>query len=208
MLDPNVVINAVRAGATGMLEYLVNFGGEIAVLEKILIFIVAPAIGILISIWGVWDLIQWKKRTSASSASGLSIVIKFCVGPATIQLVLLMKAISESIFGERHIRIHEGLATSYVDAAQAQQADPVAAGLLVIVAFLVVVGWISALRSMMAFARMGNPQENGYQLFRAGASRLIAATFLCMFQFFIDDMFETASGQAGQFSSSLNLPNS
>ncbi len=119
-----------------------------------------------------------------------------------------MKAISESIFGERHIRIHEGLATSYVDAAQGQQGDPVAAGLLIIVAFLVIVGWISALRSMMAFARMGNPQENGYQLFRAGSARLIAATFLCMFQFFMDDMFETASGQAGQFSSSLNLPNS
>jgi hypothetical protein len=208
MLDTNIVIDAITSGATGMLEYLINFGGELQVIETVLIFIIAPAIGILISIWGVWDLIQLKKRNSGSNATGLGIVIKFCVGPATIQLVLLMKAISESIFGERHIRIHEGLATSYVDAAQAQQGDPVAAGLLIIVAFLVIVGWISALRSMMAFARMGNPQENGYQLFRAGSARLIAATFLCMFQFFMDDMFETASGQAGQFSSSLNLPNS
>ncbi|MFB2351873.1 hypothetical protein, partial [Priestia megaterium] len=67
------------------------------------------------------------------------------------------------------------------------------------------VGWVTALRAMMAFARCGNPQQDGYALAKAGGARLVAAVFLTMFQFFMDDMFAAFTGNANSFSSRLNL---
>lgn len=206
MLDGNLISQALQSGATGMLEYLLNIGGEIAVIEKVVLLIIAPTIGLMISVWGVFDFMKMKNPRYQSKVSPASVIIRFCIGPATIQLALLMTALSHSIYGRREIQIHEGMATSYVDSAQST-ADPVAAGLLIVTAFLVMVGWIAALRAMMAWSRAGDPSENGYQLFKTGAARMIAATVLCSFQFFMDDMFESASGQAGSFSSSLDLPN-
>jgi len=203
MADSGQIISALKGGATEIMQYFVNFSGEFSEIEKVIIYVFAPAVGIMISAWGIVDFLKLKK-SGGQGASPASIITRFVVGPITIQLSAFVRALSESIFGEREFQEAETLAASYATNAQ-NAADPVQAGLSAMVAFMVIVGWVAALRGMIAFARMGSPQENGYELFSTGAARLIAATFLCMFQFVADDLIASVGGGAKQFSSALGL---
>lgn len=183
------------------IEYFVNFAQEIGVLESVLLNLVV-GIGVLISASAVLDLTRLGNPKHQGKTSAASIAVRFMVGPATIQLNLFMRALAESVFGTGAQQASMS-AQSYSEAAG--QTDPVAGLLVGIVAFLVFIGWVTAVRAMMAFARVGNPQENGYELFRTGASRLVAATFLCMFQFVMDDLLESFTGSSDVFSNQLNL---
>lgn len=196
-------LGSVKAVAGNVIEYFINFGSEIGTLEGVLLTYIVPAVGILISASAVLDLTRMKNPRHQNKTSPTSIAVRFVIGPATIQLVIFMKAVSQSIFGDEMANKASMSSLSYTE--NVTKADPTAALLLTLVGFLIFIGWVSALRAMVAFSRMGNPQENGYQLFRAGASRLIAATFLCMFQFVMDDIVQSFTGQAGVFSSQLNL---
>ncbi|WP_273208931.1 hypothetical protein [Marinobacter subterrani] len=197
------IVDAIGASAGSIIEYFINFGNEIGVFQTVLLDVIFVGVGLLISASAVLDLTRMKNPRYQSKITPASVATRFMIGPATIQLDLFMRAFAGSIFGDPMVEKASLSALSYTD--KASSADPTSALLLVIVGFLVFVGWVSALRAMIAFSRMGNPQENGYQLFRAGAARLVAATALCMFQFVMDDIIESFSGQAGMFSSQLNL---
>lgn len=203
MDDAGVIIAAIQGGAGTLVKYFVNFSGEFQAIGKAITLVFAPAIGILISAWAVLDFMKLKKAQGSSSPT--SVMVRFIVGPITIQLSAFVYAISESVFGERDFATAEEQLASYVSAASNDSGDPVAQGLAALLAFFVVVGWVAALRALVAFARIGSPSENGYELFRTGASRLVAATFLCMFQFFIDDIIASVGGGKGTFSSMLAL---
>jgi hypothetical protein len=207
MEDIGGIIQAISSGAGTLVAYFVNFSSEFEVIGNTIIYIFAPAIGILISAWGVMDFIKLKNRGQGGGggSSPVSIIVRFIVGPLTIQIAAFINAVSESVFGEREFEQAENMAATYANAAQNADGDPVRGGLAALVGFLVIVGWISALRAMVAFARIGSPSENGYELFRTGASRLVAATFLCMFQFVVDDLIESVGGGKGAFSSALGL---
>lgn len=203
MGDSGAILDAIKQGAGTLTQYFVNFSGEFVPIGQTIIVIFAPAIGILISGWAVLDFTKLRKGQGGSSPT--SIIVRFIVGPITIQISAFVHAISESVFGEREFESAEGLLQSYVDTAQADSGDPVRQALGALMGFFVIVGWVAALRAMVAFARIGSPSENGYELFRTGAARLVAATFLCMFQFFIDDVIESVGGGSGAFSSMLDL---
>ena len=203
MSDAGAIIDAIKQGAGTLTKYFVNFSEEFVVIGSTIVTIFAPAIGILISAWAVLDFLKLKKGQGGSSPT--SIIVRFIVGPITIQIAAFVHAVSESVFGERDFESAEGMLQSYVSTAKSGGDDMVRQGLAALMAFFVIVGWISALRAMVAFARIGSPSENGYELFRTGASRLVAATFLCMFQFFIDDVIASVGGGEGTFSSMLAL---
>jgi hypothetical protein len=114
-----------------------------------------------------------------------------------------MTQIASSIFGDD--ATGSTLPRAYRYAQQASGGDPTQALILTILAFLVFVGWVTGLRAMIAFARIGNPQTDGFDLFKTGAVRLFVATALAMFQFLIDDMYESFTGEADRFSSEMNL---
>jgi len=190
MLDGGLIFDAVNLSATEFSQYMLNLGQEAKAIEGIFFLYLVPAIGLFISATGIIDLIKMRNPRNQGKTSMTSAIVRFCVGPATIQLVAFMTAVSESVFGAGtagHLAGGAGVAY-YVDQAE-YETDPSKIIVMTIFAFLTLVGWISALRAMMAFARAGNPAENGYQLFRTGASRLIAATFLCMSQFVVNDMY-------------------
>jgi hypothetical protein len=197
------VIEGIQTAVSGAIDYFLNFGKEIVVLEGVLLDVIVPGVGILISASAVRDFMRIGNPKYQNKVSSSSVAIRFVIGPATVQLVILMNAMAESIFGQEVASKATMSALSYSGAPQG--GDPTAALMIVIVSFLIFVGWVTALRSMLAFSRMGDPQENGYQLFRSGAARLVAATFLCMFQFVLDDVIQSFTGAAGVFSSSLNL---
>lgn len=198
------IVEMLQESADTALGYALNLGNDIATIETVLINVIVPAVGILISMWGVWDFMQMRNPRSGKNVTGTSVAIRFAIGPATIQLVAFMRALSVSFFGDRTGgNFQRDAAASYV--ADAQSAvDPTSAGLLMVLAFLVLVGWIAGLRAMVAFARMGNPGQDGYELFRTGAARLIAGTVFASFQFVMDDIFASATGETGTFSSELN----
>lgn len=198
--DISGIINSVRGGMGTFSEYFTNFSSEFPVIESaIMIFIVCT--GILISAWGVLDLVRLGNPRYQSTGS--KVAIKVCVGAATVQLVLLMMNIAEVFFGEKALAMNEKLAMTYADKAASAGGDPTKMMLFTIFGFLVLVGWVTGLRAMIAFARVGSQGQNSYDLFRTGASRLLAAVFLSCFQFFLDDMFASAINQT--FSSSFNL---
>lgn len=197
------LINSIQEGVGGAIGYFINFGSEISIMEDVLLTIIVPFVGILISASAVLDLTKMRNPRHQNKTSPTSVAVRFVIGPATVQLVIFVKAIAGSIFGDEMVNEASMSSLSYTE--KVQETDPTAGLLLTLVGFLIFVGWISALRSMIAFSRIGNPQENGFQMFKAGASRLVAATFLCMFQFVMDDIIASFSGESGVFSSQLNL---
>lgn len=197
------LLDSTREVVGNVMTYFVTFGQEIGIFEQVFLETIVIGVGILISASAVIDLTRMKNPRYQNRTSPASVAIRFVIGPATIQLVALVRAVAGSIFGDSMANQASMSSLSYVQ--NASNADPTAALLLTLVGFLIFVGWVSALRAMVAFSRLGNPQENGYHLFRTGAARLIAATCLCMFQFVMDDLIESFTGQGGVFSSNLNL---
>lgn len=199
----NNIFDPASGGAQGFIQYFLNFGSELAIFEDILISIIFPAVGLMISASAVWDFTKMRNPKHQSKVTGTSVAVRMMVGPTTILLIPFMTAMAESIFGDDNTG--SSLPRAYRYANQASGGDPTQALILTILAFLVFVGWVTGLRAMIAFARVGNPQQDGFELFKTGFVRLAVATVLCMFQFFIDDMFESFTGEANRFSSELNL---
>lgn len=190
MLDGDLIFNSMNLSMSSFAGYMMNIADETAVIERPLLKIIVPAVGLAISASGVMDLIKMRNPRNQGKASMKSALIRFCVGPATIQLVAFMVAISESVFGAGAANhLAEGKAVAHYANLSNTEVDPAKIIMMTIFAFLTLVGWIAALRAMVAFARAGSPSENGYELFRTGAARLIAATFLCMSQFVVNDMY-------------------
>ncbi|TBW57357.1 hypothetical protein EZI54_06790 [Marinobacter halodurans] len=203
-MNAESVVDMLQESMKSAIGYALNLGGDISTIENVLLTVFVPGIGILISAWAVFDLINARNPRSGKTISTGSIAIRAIVGPATIQLVALMRAVSVSFFGERGSVVRNDMAASYVQSAQ-QAHDLTAAGLTIGLAFFVLVGWIAGLRAMIAFARIGTPGQDGYNLFKAGMTRLIFGTFLSCFQLVMDDVYASASGDSGQFSSGLNI---
>jgi len=197
------IIGGIQNSVGNAIDYFLNFGKEISVLQDVLLTVIVPGVGILISAGAVRDFMRMKNPVHQNKVSTSSVAIRFVIGPATVQLVILMRAMAESVFGREVASKSTMKALSYSGASTG--GDPTAALLIVIVSFLIFVGWVTALRAMLAFSRVGHPQENGYQMFRSGAARLVAATFLCMFQFALDDVIASFTGNTGVFSSQLTL---
>jgi len=197
MLDGALIFDAMNLSAGQFATYMSNLAEETGEIEEAFFKFIVPAIGLFISATGVIDLIKMRNPRNQGKASLNSALIRFCVGPATIQLVAFMTAISESIFGAGTAgHLSEGAAVAHYAAGASNETDPAKIVIMTIFAFLTMIGWIAALRAMMAFARAGNPAENGFQQFRTGASRLIAATFLCMSQFVVNDMYSSITGNS------------
>lgn len=203
MNDNNEFFQGISDGIGNIFDVIINLGGEFGVINDVLLVIIVPAVGILISMSAVLDLTKMKNPRYAQKVTPGSVAIRFVIGPTTILLTSFMLMLSQSIFGDV-VPDEVPTAFTYTDNIS-EGTDPTAGLFLAITGFLVLVGWISGLRAMMAFARIGNPQENGFQQFKTGASRLVAASFLCMFQFFMDDLIVSFLGTEGGYSSALNL---
>jgi len=195
----NSIINSVRGGMGTFSTYFTNISSEFPIIESaLMIFIVCS--GVMISAWGVLDFVRLGNPRYQSSPT--KVAVKVIVGAATVQLVFLMMSIAEVFFGERALAMNESLAMTYADKAAAA-GDPTKMLLFTIFGFLVLVGWVTGLRAMISFARIGSQGQASYDLFKAGAARLLAAVILSCFQFFLDDLFSSAINQT--FSSSFNL---
>ncbi|KXS55105.1 MAG: hypothetical protein AWU57_529 [Marinobacter sp. T13-3] len=196
-------VQALTGSATAVMQsamgYFRNFAGEIGTMESVLLNMFT-GIGVLIAASAILDLARMSNPKYQGKTTPKSIAVRFMVGPATIQLNLFVRKLAESIFGDGAAQASMS-AQSYSE--QASQADPVKGLMAALIAFLIFIGWVSALRAMLAFARIGSPNVDGYEQFRTGAARLIAATFLCMFQFVMDDVIESFTGKSGQFTSTF-----
>jgi len=199
--------DVLRDFASGTIEstlkYIGNFFAEIVAIQDIFLLVIVPTVGLLISATAVVDVVKMKNPRYAQKVSPGSVATRMVVGPVTILLTSFMLQVNESVFGGD--RIDSKVPTAMTYSGMGSNGDPMAGVLLAITGFLVFVGWVTALRAMMAFARCGNPQQDGYALAKAGGARLVAAVFLTMFQFFMDDMFAAFTGNANSFSSKLNL---
>lgn len=193
----------IRDGLSNILDVLINLSGEFGIINEVLIGIIIPAVGIMISASAAYDLTKMKNPRYAQKVTPGSVAVRFVVGPTTVLFSSFMMLITRSILGDR---TPDSVPTAMTYSAEINNAvDPTAALLLAITSFLVLVGWIAGLRAMMAFARCANPQQDGHALFKAGAARLLAASFLCMFQFFMDDIVSSLTGSGSGYSSALNL---
>lgn len=199
----NDILSPAMGGAEGFIQYFLNFGSELTIFEDILITLIVPAVGLMISASAVWDMAKLRNPKHQSRVTGTSVAVRMMVGPTTILLIPFMTKMAQSLFGDENTG--SSLPRAYRYANDVSGGDPMQALVLTILAFLVFIGWVTGLRAMIAFARVGNPQTDGFELFKTGFIRLAVATVLCMFQFFLDDMFESFTGEAGQFSSELNL---
>lgn len=188
----------------GFIQFIANFAAEFGTIENLLLTIIAPGIGVLFSASAIWKMIKMKDPRFAQQIAPASIAWRAMVGPLCILLIPFMQQMSESLFGDDRTGGKVPRAMTYSSAIQ-NATDPTDVILLGILAFLVFVGWITAFRSMFAFARCGDPQQDGFELAKTGLSRLFAATVLTCFQFFLDDVFESATNEANTFSSELNL---
>lgn len=195
----------IQDGAGTFIDYFLNFGSELKIFEDVFLTIIVPGIGLLISATAVWDVMKMRNAKHAQKVTTVSVAVRMVVGPTTILLVPFITAISQSLFGTDETGSGLPRAFRYADAASESGGDPTQALILTILAFLVFVGWVTGLRAMIAFSRIGNPQTDGFELFKTGAARLFVATALCMFQFVLDDVFESFTGQSNRFSSGLNL---
>lgn len=203
MIGSEGIVELLQESGDTALGYALNLSNDITTIEQVVVGVFIPCVGIMISIWGVLDFVKMKNPRDGKDVTLRSIGIRMLIGPVTIQLVAFMRALSVSIFGERGSAVNRDMAASYMqDATQA--VDPFSAGLLLIMGFLVLVGWIAGLRAMIAFARIGTPGQDGYELFRTGLSRLFMGTVLASLQWAMDDVFASATGESGTFSSELN----
>lgn len=201
-MNEDVIKDFASGTVKATLEYIGNFFQEIVSIQEIFLLIIVPTIGLMISASAVVDVVKMKNPRYAQKVSPGSVATRMLIGPATILLYSFMSQVSESVFGRD--RVNE-IPTAMTYSNMGSGGDPTAGLLLAITGFLVFVGWVTALRAMLAFARCGNPQQDGYALAKAGAARLVAATFLTMFQFFMDDMFAAFTGTENSFSSKMNL---
>ena len=204
MFDLEQILGGAMQSDSNFVAYIANLAAEFGTIEQVLITIFVPGIGLLISASAIWKMIKMKDPQYAQQVNTGSVAWRALVGPTTILLVPFMQAISESVFGEDRTGGKVPRAMTYSAAIQGS-ASPEQVLLLGIMAFLVFVGWATALRAMFAFARCGDPQQDGYQLAKSGLARLGAATALTCFQFFLDDVFESVTGSSEKFSSELNL---
>jgi len=202
-MGDNTVVNALEAFAGSFIGIFANLAGEFAVINTVVIVLI-QAMGMLISISGIMQLIKMRKPEYAQKYTTESALKRLAVGPITILINGLMLNVSQSMFGDSYGNDNMPRAMMYSEAID-KGGDPLAGMLLAIVAFLVLVGWIAAGRAMMAFARSSDPGQDGYALTKAGMSRLFAAVILCSFQFVMDDLIQSATGTANSFSSQLNL---
>ncbi|WP_018404906.1 hypothetical protein [Marinobacter gelidimuriae] len=193
----------LQSGTGNFMDYFINFGQELKVFEDVLLMIFIPGIGLLISASAVWDVMKMRDPKHANKVTSTSVAMRMVIGPLTILLVPLISAVAQSLFGNDQTGSNMPRAYRYADAAA--NGDPTQALTMTILAFLVFIGWITGLRAMIAYARIGHPSTDGFELFKAGTVRLFVATALTMFQFVLDDVFESFTGQADQFSSELNL---
>lgn len=201
-MDP--IIQAIQSGTGNVIGYFINFGGELGIIEKVLLFGIAPVLGISVAIWGIFDLVKLKNPRIQNRPTSGGIAAKFLIAPLLFQISLTMGNFAESMFGENIIEGNEELAASYVNSAS-NAGNPVEQALLIGVAFLVVLGWIGGIRAMISFARVGSPNENGFELMKSGAVRLAVSTILCATQFVIDDIAQSFTGNSGAFTSTLGL---
>jgi len=189
---------------SGFIKIIANFAGEFGKIEEVLLTVIAPGIGILISASAIWKMIKMKDPKFAQQISPSSIAWRALVGPLCILLIPFMQQMSESLLGDDRTGGKVPRAMTYSSAIE-NATDPTSVILLGLLAFIVLVGWITAFRAMFAFARCGDPQQDGFELAKTGLARLIAATVLTCFQFFMDDVFESATNESNTFSSKLNL---
>jgi protein-S-isoprenylcysteine O-methyltransferase Ste14 len=201
-MDP--IMDAIQQGTGNVIGYFINFGEELGVIEQVLLYMIAPALGVSIAIWGVFDLIKMKNPRIQNRPTSGGIAAKLIIAPLLFQIGLTMGNFSESMFGNNIIENNENMAASYVQSAQGA-GDPVEQALLIGVAFLAVLGWIGGIRAMVAFARVGSPNENGFELMKSGAVRLAVSTILCATQFVVDDIAQSFTGTSGAFTSTLGL---
>lgn len=201
-MDP--IMQAIQDGTGNVIGYFVNFGAELSIIEEVLLYAIAPVIGISIGIWGIFDLIKLKNPRIQNRPTSGGIIAKFLIAPLIFQISLTMGNFAESMFGNNIIEGNEELAATYVDSASSAS-NPVEQAMLIGVAFLVVLGWIGGIRAMVAFARVGSPNENGFELVKGGAVRLAVSTILCATQFVVDDIAQSFTGQSGAFTSTLGL---
>lgn len=205
-MDENLISLGEKSifGGGNLLAYMTSLLKEFAIVEDVFLMIIVPSVGLIISATAVLDVVKMKNPKYAQKVTPGSVAARMIFGPIAILLVPFLSTINESIFGSDRAANQVPRAMTYADAASGSN-DPLLTFALVIVGFFVFVGWVTALRAVMAFARCGNPQQDGYQMAKAGGARLIAASVLTMFQFFLDDLFEAATGTANQFSSKLNV---
>ena len=203
MLDGTNIVDMLSDSADTALGYALNLSDDMSTIESVLLNIFVPAVGMLISMWAVYDFMRLRNPRSGSNVTLQSVGLRLLIGPATFQLVALVRSLSVSFLGQRGANVEKDMAASYMSEATSAM-DPTSAGILLGLGFLVLVGWIAALRAMIAFARIGTPGQDGFELFRTGVARLIVGTILASFQFFMDDIFASATGESGQFSSGLN----
>jgi len=204
MFDLEQILGGALSQDSGFIQYIANFAAEFGVIETVLLTIIVPSVGLMISASAIWKMIKMKDPKFAQQISPASVAWRAMIGPVTILLVPFMQEVSESVFGEDRTGGKVPRSMTYSSAIQ-NATDPMDVVLLGVLAFLVFVGWITAFRAMFAFARCGDPQQDGFELAKTGLSRLGAALVLTCFQFFLDDLFQSASGEANSFSSELNL---
>lgn len=202
-MNDNDFFQSISDGIGNVFDVIISLANEFGTINDVLLTVIVPAVGIFISASAVLDLTKMKNPRYAQKVTPGSVAVRFVIGPTTILLTSFMLQISQSIFGDV---VPDQVPTAVTYTGQIQQGtDPTAGLFLAITGFLVLVGWVSGLRAMVAFARVGNPQENGFQMFKTGAARLVAASFLCMFQFFMDDLIVSFLGTQNGYSSTLNL---
>lgn len=204
MFDLEQILDGMLSSDSNLIVYIANLASEFAKIETVLLNIIVPGVGLLISASAILKMIKMKNPQYAQQITPSSVAWRALVGPVTILLIPFMQQVSESVFGDDRTGGKVPSAMTYSAAIQGA-ASPEQVMLLGLLAFLVFVGWITAFRAMFAFARCGDPQQDGYQLAKAGLARLAAATVLTFAQFFIDDVFESVTGGADKFSSQLNL---
>ncbi|ABM21046.1 MULTISPECIES: hypothetical protein [Marinobacter] len=204
MFDLQQILDGLLSSDSNFISYIANLAAEFGKIETVLLTIIVPGVGLMISASAILKMMKMKNPQYAQQINPSSIAWRALIGPVTILLVPFMQEVSESVFGDDRTGGKVPRAMTYSAAIQGA-ASPEQVMMLGILAFLVFVGWITAFRAMFAFARCGDPQQDGYQLAKAGLSRLAAATVLTFAQFFIDDVFESVTGGAGKFSSDLNL---
>lgn len=179
-------------------EFLKRFGQELGAMEGPII-VMARVLGILVVGWGVLQLTKLGKRGEATTPTGVA--AKLLSGTALVLITEFVRTSAISLFGEKALIVHESLGMTYIDRAAQYTANPLKLMTFTCMGFFVIVGWVFAIRALVAWSRLGDHGVVGYDQFKIGATRLLAAVFLTMFQYVMMDLDSLFTG--GTYSSVL-----
>ena len=169
----------------GVLGGIVNFAEDMTLVFNEFIYWSYLA-GIALFVWGVYGLIVFKKPNNQTT--GLAVNCRIFFGIIITQMMFWFGQLNDSVWEGSQ----PAVALGYVEMARSnQEASPVAAGLLAVLALLTMIGVVCGFIALYGFATIGSKQDKHEALWKN--------TWMMVGGFILFNIMLVASDFAGSF---------